>query len=126
MPWHGGERALDRINIEGIICFAYHGVLLEEQTLGQEFQVSLELGVDLSTHSTDNIDEVVDYRKAILIVEEVMYGDSCRLLETLACRIADKILVLPKVRETTVEIRKPSPPIPGVHGGVSVTVTRPR
>ncbi len=115
---------MDRIIVERIVSFGYHGVLLEEQTLGQEFQVSLELGVDLSGHRHDQIDQVPDYRAAVSIVEEVIYGQSCLLLETLACRIADKLLSLPGILETTVEVRKPNPPIPGVQGGVSVIVTR--
>lgn len=115
---------MDRIIVERIVCYGYHGVLLEEQTLGQEFQVSLELGVDLSGHSEDYIDSVPDYRKAVSIAEEVMYGPSCRLLETLACRIADKLLTIPGIIEATIEVRKPNPPIPGVQGGVSVVVSR--
>lgn len=115
---------MDRIIVERIVCFAYHGVLLEEQTLGQEFQVSLELGVDLSAHSDDQIEAVPDYRTAVSMVEEVMYGQSQRLLETLACNIADKLLSIPGVLEVAVEVRKPNPPIPGVQGGVSVMVTR--
>ncbi len=117
---------MDRVIVERIVCYAYHGVMLEEQSLGQEFQVSLELGIDLSGHSTDQIDNVVDYRAAISAVEEIMYGPSCRLLETLACRIADKLLALGGVIEAAVEVRKPNPPIPGVQGGVSVMVSRVR
>lgn len=115
---------MDRIIVERIVCFGYHGVLLEEQTMGQEFQVSLELGIDLSAHKDDQIDQVPDYRAAVSIVEEVMYGQSRRLLETLACRIADKLLTIPGIIEATVEVRKPNPPVPGVQGGVSVIITR--
>ncbi len=117
---------MDRIIVERIVCYAYHGVLLEEQTLGQEFQVSLELGIDLNNHREDQISAVPDYRSAVSAVEEVMYGPSQQLLETLACRIADKLLALEGLLEATVEVRKPNPPIPGVQGGVSVVVTRGR
>ena len=115
---------MDRIIVERIVCYGFHGVLLEEQTLGQEFQVSLELGLDLSGHFDDQLDAVPDYRAAVAMVEEIMYGQSCCLLETLACRIADKLLTMPGVLEAAVEVRKPNPPIPGVQGGVSVMVTR--
>jgi len=115
---------MDRIIVERIVCFGYHGVLLEEQTMGQEFQVSLELGIDLSTLKDDQLDQVPDYRAAVSIVEEVMYGQSRRLLETLACQIAEKILTITGIIEATVEVRKPNPPLPGVQGGVSVVITR--
>jgi len=115
---------LDRIIVEEIICYAHHGVLPEEIQLGQEFRVSLELGVDLDRPFEDKIGEVPDYRKAVMIVEEVMYGESCHLLETLACRIADRLLALADIEEVTVEVRKPTPPIPGVQGGVGVIINR--
>ena len=115
---------MDRIIIERIVCYGYHGVLLEEQTLGQEFQVSVELGLNLPEHCDDNIGSVPDYREAVAMVEEVMYGPSCRLLETLACRIADMLLTIPGIVEAAVEVRKPNPPLPGVQGGVSVMVSR--
>jgi len=115
---------MDRVIIERIVCYGYHGVLLEEQSLGQEFQVSLELGVDLSNHTEDQIESVVDYRSAVSIAEEVMYGPPCRLLETLASRIADKLLGIEGIIEVTVEVRKPNPPIPGVQGGVSIVLSR--
>jgi len=115
---------MDRIIIERIVCYGYHGVLLEEQNLGQEFQVSLELGVELSNHSEDRIEAVVDYRSAVSITEEIMYGPPCKLLETLASRIADKLLDIEGILEVTVEVRKPNPPIPGVQGGIGVIVSR--
>lgn len=115
---------MDRVVIERIVCYGYHGVLLEEQSLGQEFQVSLELGVDLSNHSEDRIETVVDYRSAVSIAKEVMHGPPCRLLETLATRIANKLLCIEGVIEVTVEVRKPNPPIPGVQGGISIIVSR--
>jgi len=115
---------MDRIIVDKIVCYGHHGVLPEEQILGQEFQISFELGLDLSTHSEDRLDSVPDYRKAISIVEEVIYSEPCQLLETIACHIADKLLQLPKVAEVTVEVCKPNPPIPGVQGGVSAIVNR--
>jgi len=115
---------VNRIIIEDIVCYAYHGVLPEEIKIGQEFRVSIELGVDFSGLNDDRIDQATDYRQAVKIVEEIMQGKPCRLLETLACRIADKLLSLPKVEETTVEVCKPNPPLPGVQGGVSVLINR--
>ncbi|MGM0652997.1 MAG: dihydroneopterin aldolase [Bacillota bacterium] len=115
---------MDRVIIENIVCYGYHGALPEEQTLGQEFLVSLELGVDLSSHSEDRIECVVDYRSAVSITEEIMYGPPCQLLETLASRIADKLLGISGIIEATVEVRKPNPPIPGVQGGIGIIVSR--
>lgn len=80
--------------------------------------------MNLGDHEEDYLEAVPDYRRAVIAVEEVMHGEPCRLLETLACRIAEKLLKLPGVLEAAVEVRKPHPPLPGVHGGAAVVVNR--
>jgi len=115
---------MDKIIIDDIISFAYHGVLPEEKKLGQEFQVSLELGTDFSVIKDDQIEQAVDYRHAVEIVQEIMKGPSCNLLETLATRIANKMLQVPGVIEVVVEVRKPNPPLPAVKGGTGVIAKR--
>ena len=86
---------MDRIIIDDIACYAYHGVLPEEKELGQEFEVSLELGTDFTGIRDDQIEEAVDYRQAVELVKEILCGNPCRLLETLAERIAYRLLQLP-------------------------------
>ncbi len=115
---------MDRIIIDDIACYAYHGVLPEEKELGQEFEVNLELGTDFTGIRDDQIEEAVDYRQAVELVKEIVCGNPCRLLETLAEIIAHRLLQLPGIVEVEVEVRKPNPPIPGVKGGVGVSINR--
>ncbi|MFO7952802.1 MAG: dihydroneopterin aldolase [Bacillota bacterium] len=115
---------MDYIVIENINIYAYHGVLPEEKTLGQEFLVNLELGLDLSSHIKDKIEAVADYRQAVQFTEEIMSGKPCVLIETLACRIADKLLTIAKVQAVKVEVCKPNPPIPSVRGGIKAVINR--
>jgi general secretion pathway protein F len=58
-------------------------------------------------------------------VLEIGTQQQCRLLETLAARIAATILQRFPVRQVTVRATKPAPPLPGVLGGASVEITRP-
>lgn len=115
---------MDRISIDDIVYYAYHGVLPEERQLGQVFATSIKLGVDLSEHCRDDLNRVVDYRRAVAVVREIICGEPCRLLETLACRIAESLLEIPGILEAEVEVRKPNPPLPGVKGGIGVAVRR--
>lgn len=115
---------VDKISIDDITCYAHHGVLPGERELGQEFEISLELGADFSGIKDDRIEEAVDYRRAVELVKGIVYGEPCRLLETLAERIARGLLQLPGITEVEVEVRKPNPPIPGVKGGVGVSINR--
>ncbi len=112
------------IKIRDITCYGYHGALPEEQRLGQEFRVSLELHLVTAVPENDRLAETVDYRAAVEIVRRVIEGPSRRLLETLAEEIAAGLVNLHGVSEVKVCVCKPHPPIPAVGGGVAVEISR--
>jgi dihydroneopterin aldolase len=117
---------MDRILLHGIQFYGYHGVHEEERRLGQRFLVDVELCLDLhGVEARDDVAGTVDYSRVHALVLEIGTGEPCKLLETLATRIAAEILARFSVRRVTVRATKPTPPIPGVLGGVSVEVTRP-
>lgn len=112
------------ITVREITCYGYHGVFPEEQKLGQEFRVSLELYLDTAAPENDLLSETVDYCGAVETVCQIMAGPPRRLLETLADEIAAALLTLPGVNEVKVSICKPHPPIPAVRGGVTVEISK--
>ncbi len=58
-------------------------------------------------------------------VERVVAGESHRLLERLATRIADDVLAVdPRIDAVTVTVRKLRPPVPLDLASAGVTVTR--
>ncbi len=116
----------DRVLIHGVQFHGHHGVRAEERELGQRFVVDVELRLDLSPAAgTDNLAATVDYERVHALVVEVGTGERFNLLETLATRIASAILEGFPVRQVTVRATKPSPPVAGILGGVSVEITRP-
>ncbi len=116
----------DRILIQGIQFYGYHGVREEERKLGQRFVVDVDLRLDLSPGAgADSLSATVDYERVYAIVVEIGTREQFNLLEALASRVAAAILEQFPVRQVTVRVTKPSPPIPGLVGGVSVEITRP-
>jgi dihydroneopterin aldolase len=116
----------DRILIHGIQFHGHHGVREEERRIGQRFIVDVELWLDLSPAAgTDNLGATVDYERVHALVVGIGTQERFQLLETLAERMASGILEEFPVQQVTVRATKPSPPIPGVFGGVSVEITRP-
>jgi dihydroneopterin aldolase len=82
--------------------------------------------LDLSPAAgTDNLGATVDYERVHALVVGIGTQERFQLLETLAERMASGILEEFPVQQVTVRATKPSPPIPGVFGGVSVEITRP-
>ena len=116
----------DRILIHGIQFHGHHGVREEERRIGQRFIVDVELWLDLSPAAgTDNLGATVDYERVHALVVGIGTQERFQLLETLAERMASGILEEFPVQQVTVRATKPSPPFPGVFGGVSVEITRP-
>ncbi len=117
----------DTIFFKGMTFYGYHGVYPEETRLGQRFVVDLELGLDLAPAArTDDLNQTVDYGRVYQVVRELVEGKPCRLVETLAERIADALLAGFPVEEVRVRVTKPNPPIPGHYDAVGVEIRRSR
>jgi len=116
---------MDTITINKIRCYGYTGFLPEEQVLGQWFEVTLTIAVDLAqAGESDAIADTLDYRKAIAQVKHLVETKQFSLIEKLAHAIAQSILELDFVQQVCVKLTKPAPPIPNFSGEITVTITR--
>jgi dihydroneopterin aldolase len=98
---------VDRIVLQGMAFSGRHGVGAAERQHAQRFKVDVELDVDLSEAGrTDRLEDTLDYRKVRAIAKEAIEGESVKLIETLAARIAERALALPKVSAVTVRVAK--------------------
>ncbi|MBM4405120.1 MAG: dihydroneopterin aldolase [Chloroflexi bacterium] len=118
----------DIIRLEGLVFFGRHGARSEEQSLGQQFEVDIEMQADLSkARASDRLAETIDYGKVYETVRQIMEGPSRNLLERLAEEVATTIIAAYKPDEVKVVVRKPRLPIlKGVLKGVSVEVRKSR
>ncbi len=119
---------MDKIKLKELQLFGRHGVLPEENRLGQMFRVSLCLELDLkAAGENDEIEHSIDYREVLQVAADVVGGPPVKLLETLAERIAGRILAaFPRVASVTAEVGKPSPPLPVPSSGTYVEIRRNR
>jgi dihydroneopterin aldolase len=119
---------MDKLILKGMIFYGYHGVLPEEQCLGQRFLVDVTVCLDLRRAATvDSLQASVDYTTIYRLVKVLVEDHRFSLIETLAGRIAAAVLHgFPPVEQVTVTVAKPEAPIPGVLAGVAVEVTRGR
>jgi 7,8-dihydroneopterin aldolase/epimerase/oxygenase len=117
---------MDRILMEGMAFFGRHGVHPAERETGVHFTVDVALELDASgAASSDDLGDTVDYGEAYDLVREVLEGDPCHLVETLAARVADRLLAITRVERVTVTVRK-RPPLPGGFRSFGVEVVRSR
>ena len=104
---------MDKIIIENLTVFAYHGVLEEEQRLGQKFVVCVEMEADLhSAGVNDDLDKTVNYAEACAFITKYTKNNPCKLIEAAAEQLAQGLLVkYTMVKAVTVTVKKPWAPI---------------
>ncbi len=119
---------LDRICIERIGVFAYHGVYEEEGRLGQRFYVSIEAGLDLGpAGQSDDLAHSVSYADIAARVQEIAVGNRFNIIETLAEAIAQDLLRrFPRLVEVAVSVEKPNAAVAAILDTIRVTIHRQR
>lgn len=106
---------------------AFHGVWDEEREIGQRFEVDVELKVNVrAAAETDKLKDTVDLYAVFREVEKVILNGTCLLVETMAERVAQRILGHFAVKEILVRVRKPHAPIRGIQDGIEVEIVRKR
>lgn len=116
----------DRIIIEDLEIFANHGVLEEENRLGQKFLLCIELFLDSRrAGTTDNLKFSVDYSEVCHFVVECFKARTFKLIESAAESVALSILAkYGQIENVKVTVKKPWAPIGLSLSEVAVTIER--
>ncbi len=117
---------MDSLLIENLEVFANHGIFEEEIHLGQKFLISAKLFFDASSACRDDdLTKSLDYAKVCSEITGWMKKNRCRLIETVAHRLAEKLLLDHDiVRAAEVTVKKPWAPIGLPLECVSITIER--
>nr|WP_106782194.1 dihydroneopterin aldolase [Lysinibacillus timonensis] len=118
---------MDYIHLRDMQFFGYHGVLREENVLGQRFRVSVSLALNTKkAGETDHLNDTVSYVGVHDICKDIVEGRPYKLIEAVAESIASRIQLeyAGQVQGVKVEVIKPDPPIPGHYKEVSVEIVR--
>lgn len=103
------------------------GALPEEQARPQPLLVDVDVEADLSrAGQSDELGDTVDYSALAAEVERVLTTERFSLLERLAQRLCDVLLVDERVERVTVRVRKLRPPVPHALDTTGVRITRSR
>ncbi|MDQ0220875.1 dihydroneopterin aldolase [Peribacillus cavernae] len=119
---------MDKIFVNQMEFYGYHGVFPEENRLGQRFVVDLEIELDLSkAGGSDNLEDSINYGELYSICKDIVVGKTFKLVESIAENIASEILSKYKeIQFCTLKVYKPDPPIPGHYKSVAVEIRRGR
>ena len=116
---------MDSIILSRIRALGTHGVLPEEQSRPQPFEIDVELDVDMTrAGQTDVLSDTVDYDSVIERTVKIVEAERFALLEALAARIADDCRSDPRVSRVRVTVRKMRPPVGHLVDHVAIRVER--
>ena len=100
-----------RLRLDGVRFRSRHGASSSERRLPQDFVAHVELSLPPSTlPRADDRRDVVDYDKIASAVVAEGTARSCKLLETLARRIVDRLFAESPATSVRIVITKARPP----------------
>lgn len=117
---------MDKIQIKNLEVFAKHGVFPEENVLGQKFVISAVLYTSTrEAGKTDDLTKSIHYGEVSQFITEFMEQNTFKLLETVAERLAEELLLrTERLEKVCLEIKKPWAPVGLPLETVSVEIER--
>lgn len=114
---------MNKILVEGIKLYAYHGCLEEEGKIGTNYIVDVTMETNFSEAAkTDDITKTIDYVAVYAIVKKQMAIRS-KLLEHVAERIISELKKeFSTLKKTEVKVTKLNPPMNGHVERVSIII----
>lgn len=121
---------MDKIKIKNLEVFAYHGVLKEENVLGQKFIISLTMYTDIKkAGNSDELQYSINYAEVSQFITEYMKSHTHQLLEAVAEQLSKELLIRfttehVELKKVKLEIKKPWAPVLLPLETVSVQIKR--
>lgn len=119
---------MDKIYLNEMEFYGYHGVLPEETRLGQRFRVCIIAKSNLREAGlSDDLEKTTSYAEIYSLCRRIMEEETFKLIEAAAEKMASSILgCFPRIESVTVKVIKPDPPIAGHYHSVAIEITRGR
>lgn len=117
-----------RLFLRGIEAYGWHGVFEDERKAGQRFIVDVAWTIDPRILvERDTLESTVCYKQVFDLVTAMIEGEPWHLIETLADKIASRILAhFPAANDLEVVVHKPDAPLGGKFADVGVTLRKVR
>jgi dihydroneopterin aldolase len=118
----------DIIHITGLEFYGYHGVPDAEQEIGHRYKADIALHIQARRAVvTDRLADTVDYGAVAALISRLGASDKCRLVETLAERMAAAIFAHHnRVCAIRLVLTKLLPPMGVIAESVGVEIYRTR
>ncbi|WP_421976752.1 dihydroneopterin aldolase [Roseivirga seohaensis] len=115
----------DKVALEGMEFYAYHGFYEEERKIGNRYSVDIEVTTNFEKAAQqDDLSGTVDYVQLYEIVKNRM-ASPAKLLEKLGQDIIDSVFAtFSSVAQVKVSVSKHNPPFGGICAKSKITLER--
>ncbi len=121
------RKPVDKILLKNMIFYAHHGYYEAERELGQKFEVDIQLECDLKTAAnSDDLKQTINYQAIYKIAKDTFENYKFKLIETVAEKIASKLLRISGISNVLIRVRKPHVPLNGLLDFVEIEIYRER
>lgn len=109
------------IHLHGLRFHAYHGVLPQERSVGNNYVVSLRIGYPVEAAlASDDVADTLNYAEVYRLVEQEM-GVPSQLVERVAARMAERLFrQYPRISTIDIHLTKQNPPMGACCDGAGV------
>lgn len=117
---------MDKIILKDMSFYGYHGLLKEENILGQKFFIDIEIETDTRKAGiNDDFTKTINYAEVYEITRKFVEDKKFNLIEALAENIANEILNKFKIAYSVmVRVRKKEAPVKGIFDYMGVEIRR--
>ena len=109
------------VSLDGLRFHAFHGVLPQERTVGNDYVVDVRAGYDVSKAClSDDVSDTLNYARMFDIVKAEM-AEPSQLLERVAWRIGERLMAeFPAIMSLNIRLAKQNPPMGACGDGATV------
>lgn len=118
---------MGKIRINNMKFYTFNGVLEEEQVLGQNIEIDIQLETPFDASSAeDDLEKTVNYAEVYGLIKNYVENHSFKLMETLAQRLLEEVCEKYKEKLTHVllRVRKYHVLIAGIFDNIEIEVER--
>ena len=119
---------MDKILINGLTIYGYHGVNEDEKTKGQPFVLDITAYADLAAACrSDNVNDTISYAQIIKKIKIVFNDRKFDLIEALAQYLCNVLFAeFDRLIRVDLRVTKPRAPILADFDSVAVEISRSR
>lgn len=116
---------MNKLLINDLELWGYHGVYQEEKETGQPFRISCVVSIQTQSDMNDELEETVSYVDCLNVIKDTFTASKHNLLEHVGHAICTQLFFLDRrITKVKLTILKTKPPVEDTVSSLGITLCR--